>query len=45
VIRLEEAALAGLSLQAIRRQLEAGGLHFTAVAGELSFLCLDSLLE
>jgi hypothetical protein len=45
VIGMEEAALAGPSLQAIRHQLEAGRLHFTTVAGELSYLCRDSLLD
>ena len=45
VIRLEEVALSGLSLQAIRGQMEAGLLHSTAATGEFSFLCLNSLLE
>jgi hypothetical protein len=45
MFRLEEAALAGISLQAIRRHLEAGRFHFAAGGGELSFICLNSLLE
>ena len=45
VIHMEEAALAGPSLQAILHRLEDGRLHFTAAAGELSYPCRDWLLE
>jgi hypothetical protein len=43
MIRLAEAALAGLSLQAIYQQARAGKLHFTDDSDGLSSVCLNSL--
>src|ERR1043165_5732888 len=45
LIRLEEAALAGVSLQAICRQMEADRLHLVEVADGLNYICLNSLLK
>jgi hypothetical protein len=45
MINLEEAALAGLSSQAITRQVEGGRFHFTASADGSTFICLKSLVE
>lgn len=43
MIRLAEAALAGLSLQTIYQQARAGKLHFTEDSDGLSSICLNSL--
>ena len=45
MVRLEEAALAGVSLKAICRQLEARRLHLVEMADGLNFLCLNSLMK
>lgn len=45
MIRLEEAALAGVSLHTIRQKAAAGRIHFTAEGDSSSFICLNSLLE
>ena len=45
MIRLEEAALAGVSLHAICQKAVAGRIHFTAEGDSSSFICLNSLLE
>lgn len=44
MIRLEEAALAGLSLHAIYQQARAGKLHLTESSDGLPSVCLNSLL-
>ena len=45
MIRLEEAALAGLSLQAISRHAGSDRLHLVEIADGLSLLCLNSILN
>lgn len=45
MIRLEEAALAGMSLQAICRHAGDDRLHLLEVADGLSLLCLNSILN
>lgn len=45
MVRLEDAALAGVSLQAICRQIEADKVHVVEVADGLNFICLNSLLK
>ena len=45
IVRLEEAALAGMSLQAICHQAKADTLHLITTADEVLFICLNSLLE
>jgi site-specific recombinase len=43
IIRLEEAALAGISMQSVWRAVEADHLHLVAPADGLVFMCLNSL--
>ena len=45
MVRLEEAALAGVSLQAICRKVEAHTIHLVELADGLNFICLNSLLK
>ena len=45
LLRVEEAALAGVDLHAICRAVEAEKLHLIELADGLSFLCLNSLLN
>ena len=45
MIRLEEAALAGVSLQAICRRLQGDSLHLVEIADGLNFICLNSLMK
>jgi hypothetical protein len=41
----QAAAVAGVSLRAIFRRVEAGKLHFTETPDGLLFICLNSLLK
>ena len=41
----EAAVLAGISLRAICRNVEVGGLHFKETGDGLLFICLNSLLQ
>src|SRR5882762_8696873 len=45
MIRLEEAALAGMYLQAICRHAGTDRLHLVEIADGLTLLCLNSLLN
>ena len=45
VVRLEEAALAGISLQAICRAVEADTIHLIELPNGLNFICLNPLLK
>jgi hypothetical protein len=45
MVRLEEAALAGVSLTAICRRVEADTLHLIELSDGLNFICLNSLLK
>lgn len=45
MIHLKDASQAGISLEAIYRQIEADKLHFTAEAGGRAFICLNALME
>ena len=45
LIRLEDVALTGVSLQAICRQVEADRLHLVRLAEGLNTICLNSLLK
>lgn len=45
MIRIEEAALAGMSLQAICHHAGTDRLHLVDIADGLSLLCLNSLLN
>ena len=45
LIRLEEVALVGVSVQAICRHAEADRLHLVEVAEGLNYICLNSLLK
>jgi len=45
LIRLEEVALAGVSMQTICRHAEADRLHLVEVAEGLNYICLNSLLK
>ena len=45
MLRLEEAALAGMSPQLICRKIEAETLHLVEMADGMNFICLNSLLK
>ena len=45
LVCLEAVTLAGVSLQAIRRQVEADRLHLVEVAEGRNYICLNSLLK
>ena len=45
MISTEEAAEAGLTLEAIWERAEDGQLHLIEPAGGLSFICLNSVME
>jgi hypothetical protein len=45
MLRLEEAAMAGVSLQAVSRFAAARKLHFAGTGGAADFICLNSLLK
>ena len=45
MLRLEEVTRAGVSLQAISRQVEADRLHLVEIAEGLNYICLNSLLK
>lgn len=45
MVRLEEAALAGVNLQAICRQLDAHKVHLVELADGVKLICLNSLLK
>jgi hypothetical protein len=45
MVRLEEAVLVGVSLQAICRQVDARRTHLVELADGSSFICLNSLLK
>ena len=45
MIRLEEAARSGISLQTISRQVDAGRIHLVEIADRLHYICLNSLMK
>lgn len=45
MLRVEEAALAGIALDAICQKARANGLHLIETSGGLVFMCLNSLLK
>jgi NAD-dependent SIR2 family protein deacetylase len=45
LIRLEDVARTGISLQAICQQAEANRLHLVQLAEGLNYICLNSLLK
>src|SRR5690242_12424461 len=45
LVHLEAVTLAGVSLQAIRRHVDADRLHLVEVADDLYYICLNSLLK
>ena len=44
IITLNDASMSGLSIEAVRRQAEAGRIHLIETAEGLSFICLNSLV-
>jgi hypothetical protein len=45
VMRLEEMALAGISLKGIRRRIEDGRMHLTDASDESLLVCFNSLFD
>ena len=45
IISLEEATSSGLSVEAIRHQVESGRLHLIETAGRSALICLNSLIQ
>ena len=45
LLRVEEVALAGVSLEAICQKVQSNNLHLIETASGLVFMCLNSLLK